>query len=245
MEFFLRTGLGVFSLVIPAIFFILFITVWATIKKPRIRLSALLVLVVVGLYYPVTTAYIFYKSRELKASFSMICDRSVRSEIRFQSDVPERIFYKSSPRKSQAGAIGERVFSRKMAERYFLSGEKPVGKLVVTSDLRNQLVFIGENGDLERKSAQSKSGDSTVVLEWVEGPKMSNRLVSSATLQVKDATTDQILGSQVVLLGAIPLLKAFPGPAATPWVIQKPGFLTCPHPIDVARFVKSIFNADK
>lgn len=236
-------GVGLSILIIPIVYSLGVLALWAKIRSLLGRIVAVTVALAIA-------ASIAYRMNILPLSslvtdteseyeiFATYCEDNVAGEVYSRLQNVESLGLTpraSSDPQLNPNILGHAVLPPSLASRLTLSGVNRY-KLFNGSGFYE---FVDERG-LQSRSRTMPGASLQVGMEWELSERSTEDSIASLVLRVTDLQTGKTLGVQPAFIWLGVSGDSVPLPTFVPGRVRDPVIATCPQPLDVIQFVKDV-----
>lgn len=235
-------GLGV--VLIPLLYGLLMLGIWAGVERPRLRRGLLFALGALGALVVLRVPALKYYIGAAEDAFNSACESSTSPQIFSRvpgvNSVAARFI--EYPQESDVLSYTATVaFPHHQATAFLLTGARPFGQVLASTPLGHLAYSIGTDGQ-EQQAFTKGPADTRYGYEW-KAVDSDDGKVLGADLLIKDYKVDRTLAIQRVFVQSVPALNLLPTLARTTQLnYGVAGFRTCPEPYEISVFIKSVLQ---
>jgi len=235
-------GASLFALTIPILYVFLLVVLWARIRRRSLRISCVVILALFGAGILGQVVWQSYGGAGSYEVFLAHCDEFSTGEV---LGVPARSseiladFDWSSRTPDDANRVGHVVLPIGLFRRLGLNGAGPYYSLTARAGSGFDKWSRGSHGgfDFERRL---QNIDTRYAYSWKTNSLSNHDAIASATLTIVDRERGDTLGTHSVFAWKGPSGDSMPYPTWVPGTVRSPTVETCPQPIVLVDFIKSV-----
>lgn len=242
MTWLIYIGASLFKLIVPILYVFLLVALWARIRHRLLRISCVAVLALLGIGVFAQVVWRSYGGAESYEIFLAHCDdyssgEVVGSPARSSDLLADFDWISRTP--DDANRIGYVVLPIGLVRRLGLNGARPYQGLTARAGNGFDKWSRGSDGRLDTQR-RLQTSDTRYAYSWRPNSLSSHDAVASATLTIVDRESGDVLGTHPVFAWKGPSADSMPYPTWVPGTVRARTVETCPQPIVLVDFIKSV-----
>lgn len=234
---------GITSMAIPMLYAFGVVCAWALIRNEGTRRVVLWAAAGTALLWTAFVVFELAAGLYRERIFAGYCERYSKPEIYSSiSDIDSLLINIKSHEgdKNQAELFGNVAFPFYMAGRLLLSGIDPLSVVAIRTRYGYDVAEIGVDGRVKTTRFQEQP-EFRYGYSWQETKQSKSDAIKSLTLVVEDFNSGKVLAKQPVFLLQKRAVNLFPALSwITPMQIRQQSIVSCPKPLGIAVFLRSV-----